>query len=78
MDIAMPKTQSAVPWTVEEVRGFETLNTHCLSVVPVHLFPEHSIYRPHKYMKDTILETMDFWDLSSFHHVSNEGHHQLE
>ncbi len=42
----MSSTYSSVPWTAEELTGFEALNQPCLSIVPVHLFLERSANRP--------------------------------
>lgn len=42
----MSSTYSSVPWTAEEMTGFEALNPPCLSIVSVHLFLKHSANRP--------------------------------
>ncbi len=48
----MSSTYSSVPWTAEEMTGFEAFNPPCFSIVPVHLFWKHSVNRPHEFVDE--------------------------
>ncbi len=41
-----------LPWTAEELTRFEALNLYCWSVIPCHLFLEHSANRPHEFVDE--------------------------